>query len=133
MKKLIFGSFTFVVLISSCNDFKKKSYFPCSCNEHYKYLMRELYIYPIGAHKIYLIDSLNNMYYFFDYDETANSFNEFCNNDTIVFIKTEYEKINDSIRRYNEVEKVLFVPSKKEIIRDFSNLSFHDDTMTQSW
>ena len=120
------------MLLMSCDNLKRQSEFTCICNEHIKFLYIEKYIYPIGAQNVYLIDSFNNKYFCFDYIETSNGLNQLCVKDTIFFIKTEESYINDSVTRYTDIEKVIFLKSKNKLIRSKPDLHFVDDTSKNS-
>ena len=133
MKNLLFKIFAILLFVMSCDNLKRQSEFPCVCNEHIKFLYIEKYIYPIGAHDVYLIDSFNNKYFCFDYIETSNGLSLLCRKDTIIFIKTKESYINDSVTRHTDIDKVIFLKSKNKFIRSEPDLIFQDDTTKSRW
>lgn len=131
MKNLIFKTCTILLLLMSCDNLKRQSYFPFTCNENFKYLQIEKYIYPISYHKVYIEDSLKNKYFLFEYDEDGNNYYDTCFKDTICIIKESYSYINDSITRYKDEEKLYFIISKKTIIREKPSLNERDINRNQ--
>lgn len=133
MKTVYLKIIAVLLFLASCDNLKRQSEFTSVCNNHVKFLQIEKYIYPIGAHNVYLIDSLNNKFFCFDYDETANGLNQYCNQDTIFFIKSVHKRINnDSILRYYETERVFYLINSRKFYRDSLFLDFYDDTIIKS-
>ncbi len=133
MKNLFLTFFAILLILTSCDNLKRQSYFPCICNEHFKYLQIEKYIYPLSYHKVYLVDSLKNKFFLFEYDEDGNNYYDTCFKDTICIVKESYSYINDSLTRYKDVEKIYFIISKKKIIREKPSLNERNINRNLSW
>jgi hypothetical protein len=128
MKNLFLTFFAILLILTSCDNLKRKSEFSVDCNSNFKCLFIEKYVYPIGSQNVYIIDSFNKKYFCFDYDETAHFIYRYCNNDTIILVKYEHETVNDTIRRFTEIERVLFIPKNRELTKDTILLNYFEDT-----